>query len=263
MPASIFTSNNRAQAFFFLLALLSAPRAGFAAASEPPGPGGPGNSGKTFQPEEDDFSSTPFTEYGEFNDEKDEEEEAKFLAHGRFFGVSAGLGYEGVTGNRGLLWQGGFPMVDLKLHYWFDFNFALDLGGYFASHSYQTTPALGTQVSVNMVHLGVDGKYYLDTKNLSAPISFANPYFMVGFGSFTKTEASSTLNTNQSDTGVGLSAGAGLEFALKPGKSYLELEGRYHIVTFKDTHTALFADQHIDDLTGGFFTFNANILFVW
>ena len=80
------------------------------------------------QPEEEDFSSSPFTEYGEFNEEQDEAADTKFFQYGRLFGVSLGLGFEGVTGNRGLLWQGGFPMIEMKVHYWFDFNVALDLG---------------------------------------------------------------------------------------------------------------------------------------
>ena len=113
----------------------SAPGRGSARAEGPPG-GDKADKGKTVQPEEDDFSNTPFTEYGEFNEEADEEADANFFAHGRFFGVSLGLGFEGVTGNRGLLYQGGFPMVNGKIHYWFDFNFALDMDFYFASHFY-------------------------------------------------------------------------------------------------------------------------------
>src|SRR4051812_45090894 len=81
---------------------------------------------RTLLPEEDDFSTTPFTEYGEFNNqEAEEEEDTKFFQYGRFFGLSIGFGTQGVTGNRGQLWQGGFPMVEFKLHYWFDFNIAM------------------------------------------------------------------------------------------------------------------------------------------
>lgn len=224
--------------------------------------GGASGTGKTFQPEEDDFTGSPFTEYGEFNEDKDEEEDAKYFQHGRFFGVSGGLGFQGISGNRGLLYQGGFPLVDLKLHYWFDFNFALDLGFSFVSHFFEGGDANGGHTDVNMFHVYADAKYYFDTKNLSAPISFANPFLLIGVGSFTQTKTSVTEDTQEPDTGIGLSFGAGLEFAIRPKKTYLEFEGKYHMVTFKDTFTTLFRPA-IQDLTGGFFTFQANILFVW
>lgn len=239
-----------------------------AAAARADGPAGQGGAGgdkaKVFQPEEDDFSNTPFTEYGEFNEDGDEEADAKFFAHGRFFGASLGLGFEGVTGNRGLLYQGGFPMVDLKLHYWFDFNFAIDMDIYYAKHFYMDPdPSVG-HVDVSLIHAGLDVKYYFDTKNLSSAISFANPYVMAGFGSYTQSKSSFAANTTEApDTGIGMCLGGGLEFAISPKKTYLEFEGRYHIVTFADTYDTNFQSIGITDLTGGFYTFTANVLFTW
>ncbi|MGK5083787.1 hypothetical protein WDW37_10835 [Bdellovibrionota bacterium FG-1] len=267
MPGSIFISK-------WSLLLLGAasltwgPLATDAMAAEPTSasPNGNASSGKAGLPEEDDFSTTPFTEYGEFNEDKDEEEDAKYFAYGRFFGVSLGLGFEGVTGNRGALWQGGIPLVDFRLHYWFDFNFAIDLGGYYAAHNFNTAPDHGGHVDVNLFHIGADVKYYFDTKNLSAPISFANPYVLLGFGSYTKTESSYvTAATNQpSMTAIGLTFGAGLEFAIKPKKSYFEFEGKYHVVNFSDNGSDYYKDtNHVPDLTGGFYTLEASILFTW
>src|SRR5881628_3466051 len=109
MPGSIFTSKASAllRALTALAVSLTAlafhPRAAHAA---------PNSSG-------DDYSETPFTEYGEFNEEEEEADEAKFFQYGRFFGVSVGSGFQGATGNRGLLYQGGFPTLDIKVHYWF------------------------------------------------------------------------------------------------------------------------------------------------
>jgi hypothetical protein len=218
---------------------------------------------KAYQPEEDDFSSTPFTEYGEFSETEDEEADAKFFAHGRFFGASLGLGFEGVTGNRGVVYDGGFPVVDLKLHYWFDFNFALDMNLFFASHFYEGGDAAGT-TEVNIIHAGLDVKYYFDTKNLSAPLTFASPYLMLGFGSYTQAESNLEEGSNSTDTGLGLAVGAGLEFVISPKKAYLALEGRYHMVNFSDTFSTAFKTSHqVDDLTGGFYTVTASVLFTW
>lgn len=225
--------------------------------------GASGEKAKVYTPEEDDFSSTPFTEFGEFSEAADEEADAKFMAHGRSHGVSLGLGFEGVTGNRGAVYEGGFPMVDVKLHYWFDFNFAMDLNLYFASHSF-TGGASDGETEVNLTHVGIDIKYYFDTKNLSAPITFANPYLIAGFGSYTQVKSTTEVNsTEASDTGLGLAFGAGLEFAVSPKKCYLELEGRYHIVSFKDRFSSDFKSVGINDLTGGLYTVSTSLLFTW
>jgi len=211
-------------------------------------------------PEEDDYTNTPFTEYGEFHESSDEETDTKFLQHGRFFGVSLGVGYHGISGNRGVLWQGGFPMVDFKVHYWFNFNVALDLGFFTAIHFFDR----GTDhVDVNMFRLGIDFKYYFDTKNLSAAISFANPYVLIGAGTITKTELVPSQTTQADpDNALGLSGGAGLEFVITPRKLYFEIEGKVHYATFRDTYSASYQPT-LQDLTGLFFTVSGNLLFTW
>jgi hypothetical protein len=259
MRGCISTSERAALALVVAagLALAHAPAA--RAADVPAG----GGKDKMMQPEEDDFSSTPFTEYGEFNEEQDEAADTRFFQYGRFFGVSVGVGAESISGNRGLLWQGGWPLLDFKVHYWFDFNVALDLGVFTAPHFYDIASD-SEHVDVSMVHLGVDVKYYFDTKNLSAAISFANPYVVLGFGSYSKTEVSTLEETTEQDTAVGLNAGAGLEFAIRHRKVYFQIEGKAHFATFKDTFTTEFRNSAgLDDLQGNFFTVTAALMFTW
>ena len=225
--------------------------------------GGGDDKGRTQTPEEEDFSSTPFTQYGEFNEDEDEEADTKFLQHGRLFGVSLGAGYEGVTGNRGLVWQGGFPFIDFKLHYWFDFQVALNMGISSGSHFFQAGATSGGTTDANLTRVGLDILYYFDIKNLAAPISFANPHVSVGGGAFTKTQTSQTSGgTPDSDVGVGLTLGAGLEFAIRPRKIYLAVEGRYSIARFRDTFSGQFSSI-ATDLTGDFFSFYTSIIFNW
>ena len=227
------------------------------------GKNGKGVEGKASKPEEDDYSTTPFTEYGEFNEARDEEADTKFFQYGRFFGVSLGIGFEFVDGYRGALWQGGFPMFDLKLHYWFDFNLAIDLG-FFTAMQYFDTKAQGLgHVDINILHVGVDVKYYFDTKNLGAAVSFANPYILLGAGSFSKTQNSLSQQTQDTDSSVGVNLGGGLEFVMSPKKTYLEVEAKLHFVTFKDTYTTLFSSVNLPNLTGNFYTISTNVLFTW
>src|SRR5690348_7039292 len=111
MPASISiskrTSFSRLLWPIAALVLAMRPFPAFAQDQQPPQGDQQQKEDRTLQPEEDDYKGTPFTEYGDFNDENEEDEDTKFFQSGRFFGVSAGLGFEGATGNRGAIWQGG------------------------------------------------------------------------------------------------------------------------------------------------------------
>lgn len=259
MRACVFTFNS--VLLLALIVFLSAPSRAEEPAKPPPQEKAAPAADKTLMPEEEDFSSTPYTEYGEFNEEEEEAADTRFFQFGRFFGIGLGLGYQGVTGNRGIIWKGGFPAVDFKIHYWFDFNFALDINLQTASHFYQLSENAHTDIT--FLRTGLDLRYYIDVKNLSAPITFANPYLTLGFGSYTKGETDVIAGTaTDTDTTVGFSLGAGLEFALKPRKVYLQLEGKTHFARFKDTASTFFQPT-ANDMTGLFYTGTANLMFTW
>ncbi len=262
MRACIFISKMTISKIVIALGLLtlSLPPQAFAQTSAPPETST--QPSRTEVPEDDDFSNSPFTQYGEFNEEDDEIQDTRFFQYGRFFGISLGAGYEGVTGNRGQLWQGGFPALDFKVHVWLDFNFALSIGVLTANHNYALSEG---QVDINMFRLGLDLKYYFDTKNLSAAISFANPYLVVGFGNYTKSQTNLTISTEaESDSNTGVNFGAGLEFAIIPRKVFFSLEGKLHIVSFKDRYSTEFeSDPGIPNLEGYFYTFIGSFLFTW
>lgn len=258
-----FTSTSKAAKAALALCLLST-----AAWAEGPAPAdGAAPKGekeeRTNAPEDEGFDDTPFTEYGEFNEQEEEDAETKFFQHGRFFGVSLGAGYEGVTGNRGLVWQGGLPAVDLKVHCWFDFNTAIQLGITSAGHFYND-PELDSVVDANVVRLGLDFKYYFDTKDLSAAITFANPFVLVGGGAYAKTEVNEDQGVKNEDTTFGANLGAGFEFPISPKKAYLVLEGKLHYIAFKDVRSTRFAkDFGALNLTGLFYTTTIGVMFTW
>jgi len=218
-------------------------------------------------PIEEEVDDTPYTRYGEFNDEQAEADATRFFQYGRLFGLALGMGFEGATGNRGALWQGGFPCVDLKVQYWFDFNFALALGIQTTPHRFATVAPTNDRTSVTLTRLGIDLKYYFNTRDLSAPISFANPYVLVGFGTYTKAQASIQNAITDTDSHVGFAAGGGLEFVIAPRKTYFYFESKIHAATFKDTYTDALAgggaNPQLADLSGFFYTFTGGILFTW
>lgn len=207
----------------------------------------------------EDFKETPFTQYGDFNEADEESEAALFFKYGRFFGISVGVGFHGTTGNRALLWQGGFPLVDIRLHYWFDLQLALQLEFYNVSHYYEFG---SEQVDVAMTHFGVDLKYYIDTRNLSAPISFASPYLLIGGGNFSKSESNVQLESVDTDSKFGVSVGAGLEFPISHRNTYFVVEGKVHFINFEDRLTGRF-QPNIENLSGLFYMTTFHFLFTY
>jgi len=262
MPGCVFIS--RFLSIFIALFLVLSPQV---FAQDPP----VGGTSKTDRPEEDDFKPTPYTSYGDFNSEDDEAEDTRFFQYGRFFGLSIGAGYEGATGNKGLLYNGGFPAFELKVLYWFDFQLALALGVYTAKHFFNGeltaySDATIYRYDLNIFKVGADLRYYFTTKDLSAPITFASPYLTAGFGTYSR---SLTNKTNAAqpieETSVGFNAGAGLEFVVKPKKSYFNLEGKIHVVDFEDSQAKvnLSGGTSLKDQGGMFFSLMGSFLFTW
>ncbi len=204
--------------------------------------------------------STPYLEYGDFSINEDDDADSLYFQYGRFFGLSLGLGYQSATGNRGLLYAPTFPRFDLKMHYWFDFQLAMNIGIFFASHTFESD---GTN-NVRLLGYGVDLKYSFDVRNASAPISFSNPFLVAGVGSISKTISTITRSTTDMDSTLSINFGAGLEFPIVFKKTYFILDTRYHTQNFDDSNDTEYRDSKgIPDLTGGFFTVSGHILFTW
>jgi hypothetical protein len=207
--------------------------------------------------------SSPYLQYGDFNMDEDEDSDTQYFQYGRFFGLSLGLGYESATGDRGELYQPAFPRVDIRMHYWFDFNFAMDLGIYFANHQYTVG---SSTTSVKLIGYGIDFKYYFETANSASAITFANPYLLIGVGAISKTQSSATDANPDTDSTLSVSVGAGLEFPIVYKKTYFSLEARYSTESFSDATTvdqSITTARGLTDLSGGFFSAIGQFMFVW
>lgn len=268
--AFIFNLRRRLS-FWILLALFGAMSSTQVWAVDPPLPQ---DANKVDAPEEDDFRQTPYTQYGEFNSDEDEAEDTKFFQYGRFYGVSLGVGYEGATGNKGTLYNGGLPAFEFKVQYWFDFNLALTLGVYTVKHSFigvldadaagnANTPA--SRHEINIFKVGADLKYYIDTKDLSAAITFAGPYLTAGFGSYSRTLTdSAAADSPDQETSLGFNFGGGLEFTLKPKKTYFNLESKFHVVNFQGDDSGVNVNgTQIANHNGMYLSVMGAFLFTW
>ncbi len=218
------------------------------------------------QPAETDdsgsFLSGPFSEYGEFENE-DEESDEKFFQYGRFFGVGLGLGFTAPMGNAGKLYQGGFPTLDFRLNYWFDFLVALQISVRNSKHSYDVLP--DRQTSTNLFRLLAQVKYYFDTKDLAAPITFVSPHIIFGGGYYQRTDTFAELKESENSSTFGLNAGIGFELTFKPKKMYLQIESTANVMTFSDAYDPKYMNSGagIDDRTGIWFDTVVAIMWTW
>lgn len=236
--------------------------------------GPPGKEIKPQESEEDDFKQTPYTRFGEFDSDEDEAEDARFFKSGRFFGLGLGVGYEGATGNRGTLYQGGFPALEAKVIYWFDFTTALVMSLGTSKHSFTGIidgDTVATKNEVSLFKIGADIRHYLNTKDHSAPLTFSNPYLVVGAGSYKLTQSQVGGDTPFTDHSFGFNVGGGFEFIVKPKKTYFNLEAKLHSVSFSNTSTDVGLSGAKDangkqpslNAEGMFFTITGSILFTW
>jgi len=207
---------------------------------------------------------SPYVEYGDFNMAEEENQDALYFQYGRFFGISIGLGYQTATGDRGRLYQAAIPRVDIRLHYWFDFNFAMDLGVFFATHDFNYTPTGGqtTPYQVSLIGYGIHLKYYFDVRDSSAALTFANPFIEGGIGDWSESMSSSALSAPVTDSTISVDFGGGLEFPIAHKKTYFILEALYHTQNFTDSNDNQF-NNVVPDLNGGFFTLMGHFMFVW
>lgn len=205
------------------------------------------------------FLSGPFSEYGEFESEEEDSDE-KFFQYGRFFGVGLGIGYTSATGNAGQLYQGGFPTLDFRLDYWFDFLVALQLNIKNSTHSYDLDP--DGQTATNLFRLLAQVKYYFDTKDLAAPISFVSPHLIFGGGMYQRTDNMTERKTTESSSTFGLNFGIGLELTIKPKKLFLQLETTANIMTFGDAYDPKYG-KALKDRTGMWFDTVAALMWTW
>jgi opacity protein-like surface antigen len=201
----------------------------------------------------------PFSDYVPFEDEYDVDEDERFMYFGKFFAVGMGSGIQTFGGNIGKLYNTALPVLDAKLIYFFDFRLAGQLGITSSNHAFTADP--NGFVEVNIFKANLDLKYYFDTQNYAAAVTAANPYFIAGLSQVYRTQAFNTLDEVSKDNSIAYSAGLGIEFALSPRKTALGVEGRYHVMNFKDRYDQTYLRSGIADTTGPMYSLLTNVIF--
>jgi hypothetical protein len=239
MTARFFT------AALLVLHLLAAPGSARAAEDQP-------------QPGTQELAN-PFSDFVPFEDEYDIDEDERFMYFGRFFAVSLGTGMHVFGGNIGKLYNTAIPVLDFRLIYFFDFRLAGQVGLSSASHAFNAAP--NGAVEVSLLRLNADLKYYFDTKNVGAAITAANPYVVAGVSQTFRTQVFQDHNQVEKDNAFAVSAGLGMEFALKPRKTSIGVEGRIHQIFFQDRYNQDYLESGLEDLTGPMYSFITSLIF--
>lgn len=203
--------------------------------------------------------ANPFSDFVPFEDEYDVDEDERFMYFGRFFAISLGTGMHTFGGNIGKLYNTALPVLDFRLIYFFDFRFAGEIGISSASHAFNAEP--NGPVSVSLLRVNADLKYYFDTKNMGAAITAVNPYVIAGISQTFRTQAFENFNRVDKDNALAASGGLGIEFALKPRKTSLGFEARYHQFFFEDRYSQEYLPSGIADLTGPMYSFITSLVF--
>ncbi len=203
--------------------------------------------------------SNPFSDFVPFEDEYDIDEDERFMYFGRFFAVSLGTGMHVFGGNIGKLYNTAIPVLDFRLIYFFDFRLAGQIGVSSASHAFTAVP--NDTVEISLLRVNADLKYYFDTKNVGAAITAANPYMVAGVSQTFRTQVFQSLNRVEKDTAFAVSGGLGMEFALKPRKTSIGVEGRYHEIFFDDRNEPQYKESGVEDTTGPMYSIITSLIF--
>jgi hypothetical protein len=200
---------------------------------------------------EGDDAYDPFADYSEFEQSMDEEEDVNFFRNGRLLTLGFIGGYRGFTQNLGKYYSGN-ANFGLFLAYFFDLNFALQLGYVTSDHTLviPATPA-GTsaiQGTVSISDISVLLKYYLNTQNVTRGLASLSPYIVGGFSQIYRTTTVSGQDEFARDSAFGFNVGGGLEVPMMRNKMYFGIQGMYQVISFAD-ESKIVLDEN-DNQTG-------------
>jgi hypothetical protein len=211
-------------------------------------------------------------------------EDERFYRYGRFFQANVGLGMTWFDGNRGAAYDDNHPSFHLSVTFFMSFQAALVLGIEYSKHTmfldsttrvYQAEAVGAVETAFTRPFLGF--RYYIDTTDLGTALTYSNPHFIGRVEYWYQTNKFLDRETipNQKGGGIGTGLGFGLEFPIELKKSYVSVEGLFHVVNFFDKFTQDYRQipdaqdpQNLstagyDDLTGNAYSLMVTYNFTW
>jgi hypothetical protein len=191
--------------------------------------------------ESGDSTFDPFSDYTEFEEGSEEEADTNFFRNGRFLSLGILAGYESFTDILGQMYKPDFG-YGLALTYFFDLKFGFQASFMTADHAISiidARTATNYVGKVNLQHFEFDGKYFFNTQNVTKGLGAFNPYLIIGFSQYTRTQTFNGATGFARDTAMGLQGGAGVEIPFMKNKMYFGLQGMYNYVAFADRNAPI------------------------
>lgn len=191
----------------------------------------------------------PFGDPANYEFAEDEKEDKEFFHLGRYlmfgFDVGAGIFTMGLGRNTDAAFYGGARLI-----YFFDKHIGFEVAAHYARHLGQISNGSSiAELDVQLIPLTGAFRYYFETKESPRALAIANPYVVMGAGSYYRSQRptsdpGSIISGGSEGTNFGLQAGGGLEFSIYRRHVYLGIDFRYHAVFFEDE------DGIVDSNTG-------------
>lgn len=183
-----------------------------------------------------DDAFDPFADYSDFVEATTEETDINFFKFGRMLSTGLIFGYRSHTGTLSSIYNNS-SYFGANFTYYMSLQFAIQVVFHQGKHNYSfdsevetNTPVSG---SVTLQSLGLHGKYFINTQNLTKSISKYNPYIVGGFSQLSR---STSINgqplTSGSDNAASFELGAGIEYLFNNNKNYVSLQVMYHKADF-------------------------------
>lgn len=192
-----------------------------------------------------DDSYDPFADFSEFEDTEQERDDLNFFQNGRQLTLGFMGGYRAFTSGMSQIYGNG-PTFGLALTYFFDLNFALQIG--FVTGDYQVRIPSDIQTfegNLSFTEFAFDIKYYLNTRNIKKKLAVLNPYFLVGMSQNFRTVTIETEDYITKSQGMGIDVGGGIEVPIMRNKMFTGLQVTYHLVSFADEKSEIvFPDEN-------------------
>ncbi len=181
-----------------------------------------------------DEAFDPFSDYSEFDEASDEEADLNFFKNGRFFTLGIAAGLRGFTDNFAKNYGQG-ATYGFLITYFFDLRTAFTLGYLIGDHAVNFGTNLDTYTgTVSITMIPMDLKYYFNTQNVTKGLADLNPYLLFGFTQYYRKYSISKVDGLTGDSTMGLDLGAGMEFPIMKKRSFIGIQGAYHLVNFAD-----------------------------
>jgi len=180
-----------------------------------------------------------FSNYVPVTSEEDAYSDENFMYFDTKFLISLGTGFQSWTSGAGKIFSPAYPTLELKLSHFTDVRFAIQYGFSYVNYAgniaiADTVNGRSGLINLSQMRFSVDGKYFLRNSMQSQnddntmKVQSPNAFLLAGIEYSNYNLVFQQSNESFKFSGAMPCVGIGMDFALKPHHSSLEVEARYY-----------------------------------